>query len=74
MNRIDIRELWNDTGQFCAEIDIDGKRVASVYSPNIERMLVNTLADRHCEIWRAVRTGTPVFVRRGGGLIRRRTR
>lgn len=60
MNRIDIKELWHDsTGQFCSEIDVDGKRIASVYTPYAEMALVNSLADQHCEVWRSLRKGKP---------------
>jgi hypothetical protein len=66
MNRIDIEELWNDaTGQFCSEISVDGKRIASVYTPHAELILVNSLADRHCEVWRSLRGRPPQRVVRG---------
>lgn len=55
-NKITINELWHDsTGQYCAEIDIDGTRIASVYSPRVELLLVNALRDEHCEVWRSIR-------------------
>lgn len=65
MNRIDIKQLWHDTttGQFCAEIDVDGQRIASVYTEHAERVLVNSLADQHCEVWRSIRSGKPKRVR-----------
>lgn len=64
MNRIEIKELWNDpAGQYCSEITIDARRVASVYSPQTELILVNTLADRHCQVWRSVRNGKAQRVR-----------
>ncbi len=56
MNRIEIRELWNDsTGQFCSEISIDGRKIASVYSPDAERILVGAIRDRHCAVYRKLR-------------------
>jgi len=54
-NIITVKELWDDpTGEYCAEIKIDGRNVASVYSRDIERILLGALVDQHCEVRREI--------------------
>lgn len=56
-NTITVKELWDDltTGQYCAEISIDGRNVASVYSRDIERILLGAMVvDQHREVRRDV--------------------
>lgn len=65
MNRIDIRECRNESTEYCSEIDVDGKRIATVYSQFAEQIIVSSLADRHCEVWRSLRGRTPQRARGG---------
>ena len=54
-NIITVKELWDDsTGQYAADISIDGRAVASVYSRDIERILLSALVDQHSEVRRDI--------------------
>lgn len=53
MNAITIKVLWDDnTGQYCSEVEADGRRLASCYSEAVETVLVGTLRDKHCTVHR----------------------
>jgi hypothetical protein len=53
MNAITIKVLWDDsTGQYCSEIEVDGRLEAKCYSEAVETVLVGALRDGHCTVKR----------------------